>query len=65
VQKFARNEFLSNRGYKACFEDDIFKDASQKGAVARNTMATTVEAVVGAAWYDSGKNIEVVRNIVK
>lgn len=38
---------------------------SQKGVVTRTTMATTVEAIIGAAWYDSGKTFDVVQSIVK
>ncbi|KAF2158966.1 hypothetical protein M409DRAFT_30589 [Zasmidium cellare ATCC 36951] len=65
VQKLACNEHLSTQGHEANVDSDIFKATSQKGVVAVTTMATTVEAIIGAAWYDSGKTFEVVHSIVK
>lgn len=36
---------------------------AQKGKISKGTRATTVEAILGAVWIDSGKNIHEVDRV--
>jgi dsRNA-specific ribonuclease len=42
----------------------VVKNPSEKGGPQRATLASTTEAIVGAVWYDCGKNFETARNVV-
>ncbi|KAK0736727.1 hypothetical protein B0T21DRAFT_288200, partial [Apiosordaria backusii] len=43
----------------------VVKNPCQGKVVSRTTMASTVEALVGAVWLDSGRNFEQVRAVMK
>ncbi|KAK4148402.1 hypothetical protein C8A00DRAFT_19761, partial [Chaetomidium leptoderma] len=43
----------------------VVKNPCQGEVVSRTTMASTVEALVGAVWLDSGRNFEQVRAVMK
>jgi ribonuclease-3 len=38
---------------------------AQKGKVSKGTRATTVEAIIGAVWVDSGKNASQVNRVME
>lgn len=44
-------------------DKQVTKNPAQNGAVPKTAMASTLEAVMGAAWLDSGKNWSVTRAI--
>jgi hypothetical protein len=43
----------------------VIKNPCQGEEVSRTTMASTVEALVGAVWLDSGRNFEQVREVME
>jgi ribonuclease-3 len=43
----------------------IEKNPSQPGAVPAGPMATTVEALVGAVFIDSGRNLDVAQSVME
>ncbi|CAI7635777.1 unnamed protein product [Penicillium bialowiezense] len=58
VKQVACNENLRKKGNDAGIDPFIIKHPGQLGQPAgRVVMATTVEAIIGAVWYDSQKNI--------
>jgi ribonuclease-3 len=44
-------------------DQQVTKNPCQNGAVSKTAMASTLEAVMGAAWLDSGKDWPVTRAI--
>lgn len=44
-------------------DQQVTKNPYQNGAVSKTAMASTLEAVMGAAWLDSGKDWLVTRAI--
>lgn len=44
-------------------DQQVTKNPCQNGVVSKTAMASTLEAVMGAAWLDSGKNWLVTREI--
>jgi dsRNA-specific ribonuclease len=40
-------------------------NAHHEGAISKDKLASTVEAIIGAVWFDSNKDFEVVRRVVK
>jgi ribonuclease-3 len=54
----ASNENLFNRGVAVGLDPFIVKNPGQWGIMAgKNVMATTMEAIIGAVYYDSNKNV--------
>ncbi|KAJ8610565.1 hypothetical protein MRB53_038470 [Persea americana] len=64
VQSLASNEHLCDIGMRRKLDAKITRNSSQKGDVGKVTMASTMEALVGAVWFDSGKNLDAIREIV-
>ncbi|KAK2810356.1 hypothetical protein FQN50_003087 [Emmonsiellopsis sp. PD_5] len=50
----ASNSFLSARGFKHGLDKHLILNPSQRGIVAPSVMATSVEAILGAVFLDSG-----------
>lgn len=42
----------------------IIKNPSQQDDIPQTTLATTIEAIVGAVWFDSNKDIKKVEYVV-
>ena len=51
--KSGTNQALSLRGHERGLDQHLVKDQSQQGVVPRSTMATSVEAILGAVWVDT------------
>lgn len=56
VQNVASNKNLQDQGYKIGLQGVVHSNPCQGGEVPRTAMASTMEAVIGAAWLDSGKD---------
>lgn len=57
ITKVASNDNLYNRGIALGLDPFIVKNPGQWGMTAgKKTMPTTMEAVIGAVFYDSAKN---------
>lgn len=55
LQRFATNRFHAEVGSRFGIDEFIYKNPSQLGIpVSDRLLATTVEAMVGAVWLDSG-----------
>ncbi|KFY31786.1 hypothetical protein V493_00794 [Pseudogymnoascus sp. VKM F-4281 (FW-2241)] len=62
-------DLASNNALKNVVEQDglakfVVKNPCQKDKPQRTTLASTTEAIVGAVWYDCGKDFETVRDVV-
>ncbi|KAE8418238.1 ribonuclease III domain-containing protein [Aspergillus pseudocaelatus] len=60
----ASNAFLARTGFQKGLDRYIYVNPSQDGIVSGKIMATTVEAILGAVYIDSGENIQAVRSVV-
>ena len=65
VQSVASNEHLQRQGYRMGFQEVVFNNPSHDGEVPRTAMASTMEAVIGATWIDSGKDWKTVCSVAK
>ncbi|OGE46908.1 hypothetical protein PENARI_c091G12167 [Penicillium arizonense] len=63
LRKNACNKHLSCKGEACELDDFITGQPAQKGEITNGTRATTVEAILGAVWIDSGKNIHAVDRV--
>lgn len=59
------NQNLNEIGVERGLSRYIKLNACQKGAAPPNTMASTVEAIIGAVWEDSGKDLDRLRGVVR
>ncbi|KAJ6022328.1 hypothetical protein N7499_002913 [Penicillium canescens] len=57
LRKNACNKHLSCKGEAFELDDFITGQPAQKGEITNGTRATTVEAILGAVWIDSGMKI--------
>ncbi|KAJ5775846.1 uncharacterized protein N7511_000857 [Penicillium nucicola] len=60
LQSNACNKNLSCKGEASEIDDFINGHPAQKGHITRGTRATTVEAILGAVWIDSGMSMHAV-----
>jgi hypothetical protein len=58
-------ELGSNNALKYGLAKCVVKNPSQKGDVPPNTLAWTVEAILGGVWLDSNKDIQKVEQVRK
>ena len=66
VSSSACNAKLSMRGYRNGLDRFVNNiDPGQKGVIANGTMATTVEAVIGAVYLDVAKDLDAVRKVMR
>ncbi|KAE8164157.1 ribonuclease III domain-containing protein [Aspergillus tamarii] len=61
----ASNAFLARTGFQKGLDRYIYANPSQGGIVSDRVMATTVEAILGAVYIDSGENIQAVRSVAE
>lgn len=61
VSTLGSNANLSDVARRVGLEDHIVVNPGHVGRVSDKTLATTVEAVLGAVYLDSGKGLDVVR----
>lgn len=60
----ANNASLAKAGFLKGLDRFIHLNPSARGHVTDNLMATTVEAVIGAVYLDSGYDIAVARKVI-
>ncbi|KAJ9634920.1 hypothetical protein H2199_008784 [Coniosporium tulheliwenetii] len=65
VKSFASNNKLRDVAKERGVHDHITKNPAQEGEAPRATLASTIEAVIGAVWVDSKKDIGTVQTVVK
>ncbi|KAK6384337.1 hypothetical protein LTS17_001900 [Exophiala oligosperma] len=65
VSSRGSNQNLNEIGAECGFSRYIKLNPCQKGAAPPTTMASTVEAIIGAVWEDSGKDLDRVRGVVR
>ncbi|ODM19420.1 hypothetical protein SI65_04404 [Aspergillus cristatus] len=66
VSAKGRNAYLAEQGSHNNLEPFIFKNPSQRDDdVSKGPMADTVEAILGAVWYDSGKDLSAVQAVME
>ncbi|KAK7189020.1 hypothetical protein DPSP01_004127 [Paraphaeosphaeria sporulosa] len=58
------NDHLKQIAIKWGMERLIVENPTQKGQYPRETMAATVEAIIGAVWVDSDKNLAAVQKVL-
>lgn len=64
VSTKGRNTYLTVQGFHNNLDEFIFKNPSQRN-VSKGLMADTVEAILGAVYLDSGKDISAVQDVMK
>ncbi|RAO64137.1 uncharacterized protein BHQ10_000149 [Talaromyces amestolkiae] len=58
------NSSLARKGFKLGLESYIQGNQSQRGEISDRTMATTVEAIIGAIFVDSGCDYSVLPDVM-
>ncbi|KXT12653.1 hypothetical protein AC579_4498 [Pseudocercospora musae] len=64
LERICANDNLATVGYNIGLDHHVVVNAGQRGTVSRKTMATTVQAVIGATYLDSVKDIETVKDVM-
>ena len=54
VSSIASNDNLGRKGFELGLEKYIQGNPAQRGEISNRTMATTLEAIIGAIFIDSG-----------
>ena len=54
---------MSSKGKNCGLDEYVTGHPAQKGKISKGTRATTVEAILGAVWIDSGMNIHAVDRV--
>ena len=62
LERVCGNDNLATVGFNIGLDQHVVVNQGQRGTVSRKTMATTVEAVIGAIYLDSGRDIETVKD---
>ncbi|KAJ5346996.1 ribonuclease III domain-containing protein [Penicillium brevicompactum] len=57
ISQKSSNVYLAQRGFSAGLAECVYKNQSQGNTIYPGPMATTVEAIVGAVFKDSGEKI--------
>lgn len=65
VRDFGSNNKLKDIAEQHGVDSQITMHPAQQGEKPRVTLASTIEAIIGAVWFDSGKSIETVQMVVK
>ncbi|RMZ69975.1 rnase iii [Pyrenophora seminiperda CCB06] len=65
VENLCRNTKLSQVAQRSGISSYITKNPSQSGPVPQETAASTIEALVGAVYLDSGKDISMVKKALE
>lgn len=64
VSSIASNDNLGRRGFELGLEKFIQGNPAQRGEVSTRTMATTLEAIIGAIFIDSGSSYSVLSDVM-
>lgn len=65
IKAVASNENLYSQGVALGLDAFIVPDPSQRGLMAgKNVMATTMEAILGAVYYDSDKDLHACNRVM-
>jgi ribonuclease-3 len=64
VASSASNKALGQLAHRYGLEKYVTKNPCQRGDVSDYTLATTVEALVGAVWIDCDKNLETIKGVI-
>lgn len=64
VSSIASNDNLSRKGFELGLERYIQGNPAQRGKVSNGTMATTLEAIIGAMFIDSGFDYAVLSDVM-
>lgn len=59
------NKSLEAAGRRLGLDKAVTGNPSQQGEVPRTTLASTVEALIGAVWKDSGNNFDQVQAAIR
>jgi ribonuclease-3 len=59
------NAYLAQQGFSSGLAECVFKNQSQGNTIYPGPMATTVEAVIGAVFNDSGDNMAAANGVMK
>ena len=59
------NDSLAALGSRLGLDQSVTKNPCQKGEVPRVTLASTVEALIGAVWVDSGNQFDQVQSVLR
>lgn len=65
VSEIASNAFLAQRGFATGLGECVYKNPSQGNTVFPGPMASTVEAIIGAVFIDSGENVTAVEGVME
>lgn len=65
LKQMASNDALSTQASSSHLQDFIVKNPSQKGAPGEETLASTIEALIGAVWFDCGGSSESVEEVME
>lgn len=65
VEDVGTNEKLKQIANEWKLADFLKENPCQQGEKTKTTLASTVEAVIGAVWYDSQKDIAAVQQLIK
>lgn len=64
VESIVSNTVLERIGRQIHLDELVNNNQSQQGVVSPKTLTDTFEAILGAVYLDSGKNIEAVRRVM-
>lgn len=64
VQRIVNNTNLERVGRRIHIEDLVNKNPSMQGVVPPRTVSDTVEAILGAVYLDSGKDLDAVKLVM-
>jgi ribonuclease-3 len=64
ISSIASNDNLGRKGFELGLERYIQVNRAQRGQVSNRTMATTLEAIIGAIYIDSGFNYSVLSDVM-
>jgi ribonuclease-3 len=65
LAKDGSNASLESLGRRLGLESLVTKNPSQHGDVPRTTVASTVEALIGAVWIDTGNDFHQVQLVIQ
>lgn len=65
ISDHGSNVFLERIGCKYGLDKFVIKNPCQGESLSQTTMSSTVEALLGAAWLDSGRNFKQVRAVIE
>lgn len=64
LDRVSGNQNIAKIGFEKGLDQFVYKNPSQYGNVSPGPMASTVEALLGAVFLDSGEDIDAVRRVM-